>query len=201
MPTDGCDAAMSDGAIRDRMDIPDPYSSGGYNRVSADYKGVMILWGDLTISSEYLGSDLAGLDLTCVYGKITINGAPNLRSLEGLGRITRANKGLCITNNPRLESVKGLANLQIIGESPNEILRIENNPRLTSLCGLEQLTTLKGLSIRTNIRLATISALNQVTQCDSKPAITGNSVLHCEEVTSLCGRVGGCSPNQCPTGR
>jgi hypothetical protein len=107
----------------------------------------------------------------------------NLVSLDGLQDMVEVRRRLRLQNNPRLESLAALANLERIGGDLNVVghselrglggleqlhsvgreLRVEDNASLTDLRGLQQLSLLSGdLSIRSNPALQTLRGLGPV---------------------------------------
>lgn len=125
----------------------------------------LLRWG-IELSNNTSLRDINGIrNLTKVQeigytqGKIFIKGNDVLSDINALNNIVSADY-VSIKNNPLLQSLKGLENIQSITET----LEIENNPKLLNLVGLDRLKKLSSLVISNNDALIDLNGLNQLTE-------------------------------------
>ncbi len=120
-------------------------------------ENIALITGDLVIENNSRLNNIDDLgDLRRVGGFIQIKDCRELRSLEGLHRISRARR-LFIRNCDKLVNLKHLQNLRII----DEYLRIHNNDGLSSLNGLQNISSVGSVvDIIGNSRLESLTGLS-----------------------------------------
>jgi hypothetical protein len=124
-----------------------------------DIEGSVVIFGD----DVYNLLGLSGIK--SIGGSLRI-GDPywwtNLKNLDGLQGLTNIKGGTTIQNNPFLENIVGLTNLE---STPS--ISIINNDSLKSLSGLEKITSIEfGLWIEDNYSLSSIKGLSSLTACN-----------------------------------
>lgn len=158
----------------------------------------------ITIWSNPVLETLSGLDNLTHVSLMYITDNPALSTLAGLSGLSSITSYLSIAVNSTLTSLTGLESLSLVNGS----ISIRENDTLVDLTGLEALTTVEGelrvsgasltslkglaalesvgrLTIRTNPLLASISALENVSDISNWLSIIYNPVL-----TSLAGLEG-----------
>ena len=127
---------------------------------------------------------------------ITITGAPNLASLNGLQNITSLGDRLFINGIPAVDltGLQGITSITNSTDFPSTAVSILNCNNLISFNGLHNLTTITatgtvataGFSITSNNNLSNISALNSVTSTLNYVFIQFNSSLTNCVVNAFC---------------
>ncbi|NJB82480.1 FISUMP domain-containing protein [Wenyingzhuangia aestuarii] len=139
------------------------------------YSDITEITGNLTIAGSAI-NDLSPLSkLTTVGGYVSIQstGITKLSGLENLSEINGAY--LQVYNNTSLEDISSLTKIKTL-----PYLIVYNNDKLTSLEGLnnlETITSASGLYIRDNSILSDISALENITEINSKFYVVNNTLL------------------------
>ena len=124
--------------------------------------------------------DAFGADnYTQIEGWLRIEGddITNLNALESLNYISSS---LYIYNNPNIEDLSGLKNLDTLGRSVNlsSRLYIHNNSKLKNLEGLESLEKVDDIQITNNENLVNIDGLKNVTSDLDQIKISKNKILN-----------------------
>lgn len=141
----------------------------------------------ITITSNSSLSSLTGLEkMTSIKGQLYISYNHSLTSLAGLDNITSIERALVIHQNHGLISLSGLNQLTSVGNSlylsgssySTDGLTITTNIKLTSLTGLENLTSIRGdLTLSNNKELPTLEGLENVTVVNGHLIVRKNTKL------------------------
>ncbi len=105
---------------------------------------------------QTLGKNLKGLENLKSIDRIVIGGA-NLESLEGLEGLKSINSHLEIAFARNITSLKGLENLEVLGN-----LNINNTQSLTDISALSKITTIEGIYINGVAKLSTLEGLHNI---------------------------------------
>lgn len=142
----------------------------------ANYPGCTHIEGSVVVFGDDV-YNLSGLSvIQTIGGSLRIGDVywwTNLRNLDGLEGLTYVGSGIVIKNNPFLENIEGLSNVECVND-----LLIEKNDSLTSLVGLEKVTNLASLWIKENFSLLSLNGLLNLTSINNNGFIcTSNDLL------------------------
>lgn len=160
-----------------------------------------IEWGVLILRSNHTLIDLTGLEGFFEVSYLSIYDNNNLKTLEGLDKLTIVSGDVSIQGNPALENLNGLNSLhtvqEVFGINSNAtltdisalaqlnsafVMAIGSNPSLTNLSGLENLHDLWTLAIVRNDALQNLDVFSSLTSITGDLTIIENPVL-----TDCCG--------------
>jgi hypothetical protein len=138
--------------------------------------------GDLVLAGDFRGTDLKGLScLMGVSGDIRAEGAPLLRSLDGLERLAQASQldlaGVRLRSNPVLHDLGALGRL---GDRQLRDLEVVANPQLVEIAALPPLVRGGSLRVVDNPLLEGISAqdASSARSALAEVRVAGNPRLH-----------------------
>jgi hypothetical protein len=142
----------------------------------ANYPGCTHIEGSVVVFGDDV-YNLSGLNvIQSIGGTLRIGDVywwTNLRNLDGLEGLTYIGGGIVINNNPFLENIEGLSNVECVSD-----LLIEKNDSLISIAGLEKITNLASLWIKENFSLLSLNGLLNLTSINSNGFIcTSNDML------------------------
>ncbi len=124
------------------------------------YAACELIAGDLTIVGTTLENLLPLSNLRALTGRLTLTDNPRLESLRGLEQLQSA-QGIFLEGNRALENLAGLEGVRELDE-----LVLHQNGLLT-VHGLEDLSRVGGLEVTDNPKLIDLSGLNSVTHARS----------------------------------
>lgn len=131
-----------------------------------------------TIQSNDKLVDVGGLkSLEWVYGWITFKNNASLPDLNGLASLRLA-AGLQIFNNPSLENIMGLGNLDTLDRTAMPaIIDIRGNNKLKSLKGLEKIRNVEYINIDGNSALTDLQGFSSSLRVSANIGVYNNGAL------------------------
>jgi hypothetical protein len=116
-----------------------------------------------------------------VQGSLILDANPDLKSLEGLEKLTRVNGDFAIGGAPRLRSLEGLEALEQVGGAFSL-----SGLTVTDLTGLGKLRYTGGdLSLTFNSQLESLAGLEALTSVGGSLELRGNDALASARLTAL----------------
>jgi len=156
-------------------------SLNGLQSLESVGNGLRIIINENLVSLDGLSG------LTEIIGDVDISGNTSLQSLSGLNNLTRVRGSLEIKSLPNLTDLLGLESLTEVGLSPADRLYIFNNPQVESLEGLENLETINGtLEMRLMSNLASIAELSTLESITEGINFQNNSQLSFCAIDVIC---------------